>query len=158
MKKIIVVSDSHSLKEILKDIAMEHQDAAALIHCGDSELHIKELEELGAYQSVRGNCDYEAFPVALDLELCGKKIHIEHGDRFYNPQNMIYYAQEIGCDIFMSGHTHVPYHEIYEGILFLNPGSLKYNRDASPCSYMILYLDEAGEQIEIEKILLKDSI
>lgn len=157
MKKLIIVSDSHSLKQVLKNIAMEHSDAVALIHCGDSELSIVQLKELGAYQSVKGNCDYETFPVALDLEYSGKKIHIEHGDRFFHPQTMIYCAQEIGCDIFITGHTHIPHQDIHEGILFLNPGSLKHNRDGSGSSYMIMYLDEKTQQIDVEiKFLNKE--
>ena len=40
-------------------------------------------------------------------------------------------------DVLLSGHTHVPLHEVREGILCLNPGSLSLPKENSPHSYLI---------------------
>ena len=150
MSKIIVVSDSHSLQKSLKKLYQIHADADLFIHCGDSELTFSELYEAGSFKTVKGNCDYETFEREMDLQINSKKIHIEHGDRFSNMQSMLYHAQEIGCDIFMSGHTHIPHEFYYENILFLNPGSLRQNRDGSEPSYMVVYID--GDEVKVKLI------
>lgn len=152
MSKIIVVSDSHSLQKSLKALCQAHQDADLFLHCGDSELTFLELSKLGPFQSVKGNCDYEAFDTEMDLEVSAKKIHVEHGDQFSNMQSMLYYAQEIGCDIFMSGHTHVPHEFFHENILFLNPGSCRQNRDGSKPSYMVVHIEQNEVKVDLIRL------
>ena len=45
-------------------------------------------------------------------------------------------------DVLLSGHTHVPGHQVREGILCLNPGSLSIPKEDSPHSYLVW---ESGE-------------
>lgn len=156
MSKIIVVSDSHSLQKRLGELYQIHMDADLFIHCGDSELTFLELSKLGDFKSVKGNCDYESFDREMDFEIHSKKIHVEHGDKFSNLQSMLYYGQEIGCDIFLSGHTHIPHEFSYENILFLNPGSLRQNRDGSEPSYMVLNIER--DEIRVELIRVRSLI
>ena len=41
------------------------------------------------------------------------------------------------------GHTHVPHYEIYKNKIFINPGSIMFNRGQSQCgSYAIVSVDD----------------
>lgn len=109
---------------------------------------------------VRGNCDAEvdqamlSFPVLCDFGIISdgaRMIYLTHGHK-YNKDN----PPPVRCgDIVLLGHTHVPVHEVYNGILFANPGSVSIPKGGSTNSY-ILYKDgvftlkkiETGEQID----------
>lgn len=151
MVKFVVVSDNHGRKDILKTILENNPDADAFFHCGDSEMS---AEELIGFFSVEGNNDfYTNLPLSIDTEIKGFKIHIEHGHMIpylNRKQYMSYKAQELDCDFFFSGHTHI--YDIFKEnkTTFVNPGSLKYNRDATHTCYAIIEIDD--HDIKIRRV------
>lgn len=148
--KIIVVSDSHGRNDRLAMIAKQYPDADAFLHCGDIEGDEYDAEP---YLVVEGNNDYFGeFPSERILPFQGHRILLIHSHRFSyrrRDEQMIEYAKERGCDIVCYGHTHVADYRKVDGVVLLNPGSLKYSRDGRDLSYAVLTIDEKGVNAEI---------
>ncbi|MEG0176723.1 metallophosphoesterase [Anaerorhabdus sp.] len=148
--KIIVVSDNHGRIEPLKEVQLVHQDAAAFIHCGDSELPI---DYLAGFAAVRGNNDfYGDLPESKIIELGSHRILIAHGHRLMfldNRELLINKAKSCNCDIVCFGHTHVFETRVVDGIYLVNPGSISRNRDGSIPSYAIINIED--DKIDIER-------
>ncbi len=144
--KIVVVSDNHGKREVLKKIRELHPDADYYFHCGDTEMN---PEELVGWDYVRGNMDFDAtFPLERVYEIGNHKVLVIHGNYYvwymHRPDRLIQYAKGKGCDIVFYGHLHVYKDETFEGIRMLNPGSLRSNRDMSGASYMIATITDDG--------------
>lgn len=127
--KIIVVSDTHGDNKDVIEKIMELGKPDVLIHLGDYvEDGIKISKAFGVETIiVRGNGDYgSAYKDDELIELEGKKLFITHGHK-YNVRNTIanlyYRGLELGADIILFGHTHVPVNVKEDGIIILNPGS-----------------------------------
>ncbi len=151
--KIVVVSDNHGRKQVLEQIRELHKDADYFIHCGDSEM----MEfELAGYAHVKGNSDYiQTLPDSLILTVGSHRIFVVHGHRhiiFGQFNALVSTAHTKACDIVCYGHTHIYRDDEIDGIRLLNPGSLRYNRDATPPSYMILEI--AGNKITTNRMNL----
>jgi len=95
---------------------------------------------------VRGNCDAEVdqwvldFPILSDYSLLDTdscRICATHGHS-YGPDNL---PPRAGCDVLLSGHTHIPGFRQQEGFVSMNPGSVAIPKENSPHSFMTL---EAG--------------
>jgi putative phosphoesterase len=129
--KILVVSDSHGRLDYLMEI-WEKEIPDVVISCGD---YTKEAEELSyiyedsKYYIVRGNCDYMDHKNEDNLEITleNNKMLITHG-HLYGVKNSYSHlrieAKKRGVDICLFGHTHIPFLEEDEIILF-NPGAVK---------------------------------
>ncbi|WP_214481526.1 metallophosphoesterase [Bacillus sp. SM2101] len=142
--KILVVSDSHGLSEELTQVARRHEDdVQMMIHCGDSELPAH-AEAMQGFNSVRGNCDLDsAYPDHL-VEKCGQQhLFVTHG-HLYNVKmtlmNLLYRAKEVDAKVVCFGHSHIAGTEMADGILFINPGSLRLPRMRKDKTYVILHI------------------
>lgn len=164
-EKILVISDIHGAlggAQLMEEALRLHQSEKILC-LGDILYHgprndvpedyapKKVIEIMNRYKdiiiAVRGNCEAEVdqmvleFPCMSDanqLYLFGKKVCMSHG-HIYSPANMPV------CDVFLSGHTHIPTAEKKNGILLCNPGSASLPKNGHPCSYGIL--DENGFRV-----------
>ena len=96
---------------------------------------------------VRGNCDAEVdqmvldFPIMADYVLLQAEEHTvfaTHG-HIHSPEQL---PRLKPGDVLLSGHNHVPGHQVREGIHCLNPGSLSIPKEDSPHSYLVW---ESGE-------------
>ncbi|MFV0381393.1 MAG: metallophosphoesterase family protein [Breznakia sp.] len=154
--KIVVVSDSHGLKDCLDDILALHSDASYFLHCGDICLDFDDM--FPQFKIVCGNNDYfDSYPEEMLMEVGGHRILMLHSHRvsFYHREaHLVEKAKENNCDIVCFGHTHIAVHKIVDGIHVLNPGSLYRARDGRGPSYAILYLE--GDQVRVEFIFLKN--
>lgn len=152
--KLVVVSDSHGRNDLLYDLQLQHPDAQAFLHCGDVE---SDAESFPGYLIVQGNNDYYYdLPAERILSFGEHRILLIHSHQFpyrKREERMLAYAKERGCDIICYGHTHVADNRKVNGILLLNPGSLKYSRDGRPPSYAILTLE--GPRAEAKIIFLE---
>lgn len=92
---------------------------------------------------VRGNCDTEVDQMVLEFpimaEYCilydaGRMIFATHGHRF-NVENP---PMLKAGDVLLHGHTHIPAAELFEGRLYVNPGSVSIPKAESEHSYMVL--------------------
>lgn len=90
---------------------------------------------------IRGNCDAEVdqmvlqFPILAEyavLPYQDRLIYASHG-HIWNPQHL---PPLCGGDVFLFGHTHIPFCEKVGGVLCLNPGSVSLPKQDSPRSYM----------------------
>ncbi|MBV7506020.1 metallophosphoesterase [Bacillus sp. sid0103] len=147
MSKVLIVSDSHGLTKELSVLRERHLDEVDLmIHCGDSEL-TPDNPVISGYLTVMGNCDFGGgYPLETISEVGGRKFFITHGHRYSvktTLMNLKYKAQEVKANIVCFGHSHVLGAEVIDGILFLNPGSIRLPRERFEKTYIILdLLDE----------------
>ncbi len=131
--KIGIISDSHdNVWALRKAIEFLNEKCDLVIHCGDlcSPFSAKELLKLKKpLYFVFGNNDAEKCKIKeilgckvdynLELNLCGKKILVTHGD------DALLIKNSIGkYDIIIHGHTHKKRAEKINGTLIINPGEL----------------------------------
>ena len=157
MTRVIAVSDSHGAADSLRWV-LTHEKADALIYLGDG---LRDLDEamdakpkgMRVYR-VRGNCDLLDDGSKYDeyLEIEGYKIWLTHGHRYIerNVQaDLGYWAKQLGQDIVVFGHTHVPMAEYYAETLLVNPGSPSRPRGGSEPCFAVLTL-QAGQTPQVE--------
>jgi len=138
MNEVIIVSDSHGLQKELEEIKQRHATAVK-IHCGDSEL-LASSPNLANYQTVKGNCDWKGnFPEELFLDVNGVKIYVTHGHLYGVKSSLTSIqlrAEEVGAEIVCFGHSHIPFAEKVNNILFINPGSIALPKQTMKPSYV----------------------
>ena len=144
--RLIVTSDTHRRNRDFFKIVECHKDSTDLfINLGDSE---EEVEDFKMYyphfkiECVIGNCDWNgSYPVYKMLKCADKKVLITHGHKFYvkhGYQALEEFAKQEGADIVLFGHTHTPYCETVDGILYMNPGAVCHG------SYGIIDIEKSG--------------
>lgn len=131
-KTIIVMSDSHDDREIVKEIKSRYIGKVdAIFHNGDSELDSLDSIWDGIYV-VLGNCDFLAdFPTKLVVDLDGFRIVQTHGHLYninFSWDKLDFLAQEEDADLCLYGHLHRPAAWKNGKTLFLNPGSISQPR------------------------------
>lgn len=161
--KILIISDIHGDYENLNKV-LKNESFDKLIILGDlfsysfnydnkDENNILKL--LSNYKDViiliRGNCDeninYEEFGLfahnIISLHLNNHIVTLTHGNKYSKG-----FLPDYHGDIFASGHTHVPMLLKEQGIIYLNPGSIRKPRGGSDKSYAIF----EDNKIEIKTI------
>ncbi len=151
--KILVTSDNHGKFSTLKKLKEVYKDYDLFLHCGDCETS---KEQLYDFLSVAGNNDYLLdLPDERIVNVDGIKLLLTHGHRYYGRGKLIEKAKKLRCKIVCFGHSHSPLISEAEGVLLLNPGSLRNNRDGSSPSYMILEVVN-GEVISVNILRYND--
>ena len=144
--RIAVLSDTHD--RMPAGLAAKFASADEIWHLGDicTPAILEILRTVGLpLRFVRGNCDaYEEWPLTLDFELEGFRIHLEH-----IPPS----AAPAGVDLVLHGHTHVPRNQKVGHATFLNPGCITRPNRGAPASWAWLEL-RAGRSIGWELITL----
>ena len=148
MKKILVLSDSHSyFDKVLKIFEKEKPDI--VIGAGDG---IKDIDELSyvhpeaEYYMVKGNCDYFDRRHSEEnlFEIDDVKIFLTHG-HLYEVKRSLSSIKEIGKKLNVSfivfGHTHKPYIEKDGDITLFNPGATEDGR------YGIIILEKGNIEL-----------
>lgn len=126
--KILVVSDSHLFDDNLNRVTELYKNQVDfMIHCGDSSLDDQD-PYLQQYDIVvLGNHDTFPFPQYKVY----KDICVTHGQCYQvykGYEQLIALCHQENCHLCFHGHTHVPTHQVHDGIHFINPGSLMMNR------------------------------
>lgn len=151
MIKIVLVSDNHFNSAVLKYILYKEQDADMYLHCGDSEMTMKELLP---FVSVKGNNDYDyEMPRQRFFDVLGHRILMLHGDPYVSSisdRGLIEKAKKEKADVVFYGHTHRYDDHTSEGIRMINPGSCNMNRDMTLPSYAKITIDEG--YIDVQRI------
>ncbi len=143
--KIGVVSDTHS-KAIPQQVFDSFRDVDLIIHAGDfcSVADLKKFQDIKTVKAVRGNMDENSLSAILperDIFTWGNfKIGIYHGR---GPRNLVLEAvqeefKNERVDAVIFGHSHQPFNEELNGVLYFNPGSPNDPIFAPYCSYGIL--------------------
>ena len=149
--QIIVVSDNHGDKEILKKVLDANPNASLYLHLGDSEMF---EYELFPFISVKGNNDYYIEQESKIISFGKYKAYMCHGHKMYlNEENMLNKAIANNCKFFLFGHIHRPFIKEVNGIYLLCPGSLNYPRSQEGCTYLKIDINDEGNiSINIVKI------
>lgn len=143
MIKILVLSDSHGFTTEVEEIKQRH-NLKYNIHCGDSELayDAKELED---FTTVAGNTDmFSFFKDDEVIDINGFTVFVTHGHLYGvkgDLQRLFYRAEEIGANIVCFGHSHVVHAETVNGVLYINPGSIRFPRGRKEKTYIIMEID-----------------
>lgn len=153
MTKILIVSDSHGQTKELDRVKQKHQNEVDLmLHCGDSEL-MANHPSIQGFVTVRGNCDYEEnFNEQIVEEIGSVKIFLTHG-HLYSVKtsllNLLYRAREHHVQIVCFGHSHELGAEMVDGVLFINPGSLRLPRGRTERTYVILEIENLEATLKV---------
>lgn len=154
--KILIVSDTHGAHGNL-DIAMEEEAPFdMLIHLGDVQdgQHYIEAVTDCPLHMVQGNNDFFAdLPSAKEIKIGRHRAFLTHGHGYgvyMGEAALLREAKRRQADIAMYGHTHIPSIREKDGILILNPGSLRYPRQEGRLPSYIVMKVENGRKIEAE--------
>lgn len=143
--KILVFSDSHGSEQYMTDAISENDDADALVFLGDGERDFEAvlaacgIAPYGPKTSVKvwqvcGNCDrFSSEPVTVTADFDGVKTLITHGhdqNVKFGYSRLFLEAQKKECLAAFFGHTHLQRAEEKDGILLLNPGSIRSGKYA----------------------------
>lgn len=127
--KLLICSDSHN-NSITK---LPLDDYDYIIHCGD--LKNSDLDYFKLYPNlyyVKGNCDYNEYPIYLKLKLANLNIFITHSNLYntkYSYDDLIQNTVN-KYDLVLFGHTHKQICFKVENTIYINPGALKNNEYA----------------------------
>ncbi|MCH5278219.1 MAG: metallophosphoesterase [Christensenellaceae bacterium] len=150
MKKIGVISDTHSNCTAIDRCILKAPDVDMWLHLGDFLLDAEELQLRSGkpVHAVKGNCDLIC-PASLkpvDTEIVVSieetKLLLVHGHMHgigdYPNMKAAYRAEELGCNVLLYGHTHVSEVDAYGNLLIANPGSPSRPRQGRKPSFAIL--------------------
>lgn len=133
--KILIISDSHGKINYIYEL-MEKEAPDAVISCGDFSEDTEESSfafDNVPFYVVRGNCDYHDLKHKDEIfvELEGKKILVTHGHLYDAKRTYLHLTKrglDLGADVVIFGHTHLPCLDMEPALTLFNPGALK-NRE-----------------------------
>ena len=147
--RILVISDTHGYLDLLPKTLKMAGTVDVLIHlgdiCGDEDALTAQVS--CPIYMVPGNNDWSSrAPRELTVPIAGKTVFLTHGDKYhvsYGLDRLKYRAEEVGADVAMFGHTHVPFLDMSGKPWLMNPGSLSLPRRGL-FSFMVIDVDEEG--------------
>lgn len=132
-----VISDTHGLARSEALAALRGVDC--IIHAGDigSTTVIDELCRIAPVTAIRGNVDSagwaHAFPATAVVVLGDTTVYVIH-----NIHELDLDPRTAGFAVVISGHSHHPFQEWRDGVLYFNPGSAGPRRFLLPVSLGLL--------------------
>lgn len=144
MRTIIAISDTHGHSEGIDDLRPLMRESDYIVHLGDGAGDMREI--LRGYPEktyvCRGNCDFYAASDEGIVEADGVKIFFCHGHKYRVKSDLSLLAAEAkrrGCRAALYGHTHRALVSEEDGILLINPGSLRFpaGRGGSYCYIVV---------------------
>jgi len=151
--RIGLISDTHGL--LRPQVHEVFAGVTQILHAGDvcSDTILMELGLIAPTQAVFGNCDDPWDPTlreALDLEIGGLRIHVQHGHELGRPRPA-QVAAAYDADVCVYGHTHRQVIERVDGRLIINPGAAGPRRfDLKPCVAILTIADGAASAELVE--------
>jgi putative phosphoesterase len=151
MSRIGVISDTHNYFDPRIPGLFARVDY--ILHAGDIGLPsiLLQLEQIAPVTAVRGNTDDAGFHYRQTevVEVAGRKFLVQH---IVSPQSVaepikVRIARE-RLDVVVFGHTHKPFCETIDGVLFFNPGYAGKSRFGLARSVAILDCGEKGVRAE----------
>lgn len=134
--RILLISDSHGDTVRIDEIIRRHQPDQVL-HMGDAEIP----KDMFRMRMVKGNSyNDDDLPNELVFTLDNKTFFMTHGHLYgvYNDlTTLCLKAKSVQADYCLYGHTHIPDYQEVEGMIIINPGSIRRPR-AGFSSYMLL--------------------
>jgi len=131
-----------------------------IIHAGDicDEGLFKKIQSLNNVKAVCGNMDNATLRKKLSSKLIFKceevMIGVIHGDR--SEDQLLAYIQKVftgeRLDIVIFGHSHTPFNQKIDGVLYFNPGSPNDEVFSPYCSYGLLEINGSRITSKIIKV------
>lgn len=154
--KIMILADSHwmdrhSLINLIKHARDKYQ-AQYFLHCGDIFVPYHDLN-ISRFYNVKGNNDMGDIPEQRILEIDHLRFLMVHGHIQgidYGTGEMEALGKENKADVVCFGHTHSPYYQIKDGIIYLNPGSTTFPRGKYPNPTYIIFDTQTKEVMFID--------
>lgn len=144
--QIGIISDTHGQVPNAVHDALAGVDH--ILHAGDVGPMdvITELETLAPVSAVPGNTDYTIqLPQMCVQTFGGQKFLVHHIVDLPFPSHLVRVAiADEQPNVVVFGHTHMPYNEHHDGVLFLNPGSASNPRGGSAPSVAIVECNESS--------------
>ncbi len=131
--RIGLISDTHGL--LRPEVADAFDGVEFIIHAGDIDVPevIAQLERIAPVHAVRGNMDFgplrERLSETAVVEAGGRQFYVLH-----DLQRLDLDPAAAGFDAVIFGHSHRPFIDEKEGVLFVNPGSAGHRRFGKPVS------------------------
>ncbi|WP_078430187.1 metallophosphoesterase family protein [Alkalihalobacterium alkalinitrilicum] len=153
MPKILIISDSHGWRtELLNVLERHRKEVDYIVHCGDSELEI-DAKELKGVIVVRGNCDWGSeFPEDVTLNISEQMtLYATHGHHYNVKMTSVplsYRAEEVGAQIVCFGHSHIATTFMENGVVYINPGSIRLPRNRKEQTYCMCTI-ENNNQVDV---------
>ena len=150
---LLVLSDSHGRPDLIEE-AIRRVRPDGILFAGDGLRDLTRVELPCPLWAVSGNCDWLSAPLIISgnafepqteelVTVEGIRILLTHGHKYgvkSGPTAAAYRALELGADILVYGHTHVPVEyrlppaeggsEERKPLILFNPGSIG-DRDGS---------------------------
>lgn len=126
--RIVVLSDAHGYVKPIEQ-AIENSKPDVVIYCGDGASRAEDISYLYPdikFYFVKGNCDFNDFPLEQEVKIASKTIFFAHGHNYsvkYSYDEIIKEGRRRNADIVLFGHTHIAYNEYLDGMYVMNPGS-----------------------------------
>lgn len=147
MKKALIMSDTHGLTKEVKHL-LSLTSVERIFHCGDFCV-AETSSPFDRMTLVKGNNDFQAnVPDDRIVEWAGLRIFMTHGHRYQVNSSFLplsYKAKEEKANVVLFGHTHYPLCTKQDGIIFVNPGSLKRPRGFTVPTFVLWSVQEKEE-------------
>jgi uncharacterized protein len=143
-----VISDTHNFLRAEALSALRGCDM--ILHGGDvcSQGVLDELRKIAPVSAVRGNNDKgdwaDRLPVDILINIGDLSVYMIH-----NLKEMKAVTKDKRISVVISGHSHKPYVEERNGVLYLNPGSAGRQRFKLPVSLARLTINGTRAEAEI---------
>ncbi|MBQ1358043.1 MAG: YfcE family phosphodiesterase [Oscillospiraceae bacterium] len=131
MKRLLLISDTHGMKEQFEEICKLHPEAYKIIFLGDGAA---EFERIKAEHpdwpliGVRGNNDFGSqLPYDNTVVVDNWRIFLTHGHHYgvrAGIGGVTGEASDQGCNVVFFGHTHMPFSGEQNGVRAVNPGAV----------------------------------
>jgi putative phosphoesterase len=155
--RVGVVSDTHGTVDPRVPVALDGVDY--IVHAGDVGAPdvLRRLGTIAPVTAVRGNVDdgdlRRDLPGWVSVNLDGVRFVVTHIRGVFDWED----AGRMGADVFVFGHTHMPFAEEHDGVLLLNPGSVSRARAGHPRSVAVVEV-RAGQVVEWRIVSLEEVV
>lgn len=151
MKTIFVLSDTHGNKKAIDKFSLRLIEADYVFHLGDvvSDAEYIRKKYNPNTINVLGNCDNMLNCDEKVVEIEKVKFLLCHGHQFRvksTLDRLFERGTELGVDICLFGHTHIPIIEKYGAIKLINPGSMSRSCEPTYC-YITVVNDKCFSKI-----------
>ena len=155
MKRILIISDTHGYTDPCLSI-INSTRFDAIIHAGDYTRDAEDLEYIYPnipIHYVKGNNDlFSRAPSELTVIIDKARIYITHGHEQHVKYEITYHtlrerALRSHPDLVVFGHTHEPYTSYDDGMIILNPGSVRFSH-----TYAVAEIENGKVKTKIIKI------
>lgn len=132
--KAVVVSDSHGRFGGIQEMIEREAPFDVLLHAGDIQGGSGRMEEWAGcpVYVVKGNCDWSGeFPQEVMVPFGSHRIFLTHGHRYavkVEKETLAQAAKNLGADIAIHGHSHIPSVDERYGVTVFCPGSISEPR------------------------------